>query len=42
HADTNWLKLSNYLTHHPVGISRMQTLKKAKDTGNWVVHGKFF
>ncbi|MFZ4356274.1 peptidase M48, partial [Enterococcus gallinarum] len=25
-----------------VGFRRMQTLKKAKDTGNWDVHGKFF
>ncbi|MGO2591085.1 MAG: M48 family metallopeptidase, partial [Enterococcus faecalis] len=24
------------------GFRRMQTLKKAKDTGNWEVHGKFF
>ena len=42
HDDTIWLKLSNFLSDHPVGFRRMQTLKKAKDTGNWDVHGKFF
>lgn len=42
HDDTIWLKLSNFLSDHPVGFRRMQTLKKAKDTGNWEVHGKFF
>ena len=42
HDATIWLKLSNFLSDHPVGFRRMQTLKKAKDTGNWDVHGKFF
>ncbi|MDV2550940.1 M48 family metallopeptidase [Enterococcus faecalis] len=42
HDDTIWLKLSNFLSDHPVGFRRMQTLKKSKDTGNWDVHGKFF
>ena len=30
HDDTIWLKLSNFLSDHPVGFRRMQTLKKPK------------
>lgn len=42
HDDSIWLKLSNFLSDHPVGFRRMQTLKKAKNMNTWNVHGKFF
>ncbi len=43
HDDTIWLKLSNFLSDHPVGFRRDANIeKKPKDTGNWDVHGKIF
>ncbi|OQR53485.1 peptidase M48 [Bacillus sp. CDB3] len=39
HKDSIWLKLSNFLSDHPVGYRRMTTLKKAKEKG-WDIHGK--
>ncbi|PCF53816.1 M48 family metallopeptidase [Staphylococcus delphini] len=41
HDETIWLKLSNFLSDHPVGFRRMKALKEAKEKGTWDVHGKF-
>ncbi|GGI42829.1 M48 family metallopeptidase [Mammaliicoccus stepanovicii] len=41
HDESIWLKLSNFLSDHPVGFRRMKALKEAKEKGTWDVHGKF-
>ncbi|MBU0438865.1 peptidase M48 [Staphylococcus succinus] len=42
HDESIWLKLSNFLSDHPVGFRRMKVIKQAKENGTWDVHGKFF
>lgn len=41
HDESIWLKLSDFLSDHPVGFRRMKVMKQANENGTWGVHGRF-